>query len=338
MYNGWDKVSVIKNAVTFETDKGYEVKLSHLASLNTDKENLEAYISPGDEIYLNIINQSININNGKLTLTTIVYFVNTNEKNDTFINLNALLLNSNPRNYYFVPDQSTPDITPYTWQIKLYNTTLANNTQGFDLTTFEDMRMKLAETYNSQTITHAGYFLALLAIVATLLSRMDILLKDCKKIIKPIFSILVGLFFYSFYRLLYWSWLGSQVLVVTPAEALSVNQPSIVYGIQCFLLDFFSNKHWLGWFYQIDKMPFPLNYFLIVSNILLGIIVVYLTSYFINHDNLKNRVLIILIVTIVGILFCLFSIPYLIVLPILFYFVAFFYVIRLANKEKEVRG
>jgi hypothetical protein len=321
-YNGIDQVSIIKDAISFTTIKGYEIRLAYIAPVNNIKDYLLPYLEDGNNgtcVYLDIINQSLT--NKKATLTCVVYALNV-DKNNTYTNLNALLLCSNSSNYYFTPERSTPDVTPYTLEIIVSNNTLVNNTKGFDLSTFEDLRMSLANTYNSQTITHAGYFLAILAIFATLISRIDTLYLHLTKYTKAIFAFFAGSFLYSGYRLLYWSWLGSGVLNVTKAQALSMNEDTVIYSIQSYLLDYFKDEHWLRAFYAMDKEPPYI--LLLITCFIAGAIIVYNFSTFRTWKSKLGKIIISALlasVCVIVYLFLTFIIGYFILFAFMIFFV-----------------
>jgi hypothetical protein len=189
------------------------------------------------------------------------------------------------RNYRFLFDHNNPNITPYTWTTRIVNETLTNNTKGLDLSGFEALRMGLANTYNSQTITHAGYFLGFLAIFVTLVTKIEEIRKHCYRFVEPIiFGFITGLFLFSGYRMLFWSWMGSEVLTVTETQAISQGQNTLISGIQRYLLEYFKTNPLLGPIYQVDKW-FTLS--LLLVSIGFGILILLLIFY-LTSSNFKN--------------------------------------------------
>lgn len=200
--------------------------------------------------------------------------------------------------------------------------------------------MGLANSYNSQTITHAGYFIAFLAVFATLISRIDIVKKEFTRFVKPLFGVLFGLFLYAGYRMMFWSWLGSEVLTVTPTQAIEQGQTTLIYGIQFYLLESFKKIPLIGTIYQLDKL-FPFT--VIISSLILGIAIVIAFS-FLMGKGFKARLFTTLAVVIAGILFLLLSNSiYLIPLVISFYAISFVVLQehdsnkRIKELEEEVR-
>ena len=326
-YNVVEQISKIQDAVTFTIEDKYNVTLANLQTNNSrDTSALEKELV-SDRVYIHILNQTVD--KGSLDFLAVVYI----QENETYFkNLNRVLLDE--PNYSFLLDNGHREITPYTWQPFISNHSLINNSRGLDLSNFEDLRMSLADTYNSQTITHAGYFIALLAIVATLASKIDTIKKHFSRYTKFIFGVFIGLFFYSAYRLLYWSWLGSQVLVITEAEALSTWQSNAIYSIQNYLLGYFNTEHWLRGLYQLDKLsPLPL-FPLIVVCIFSGIAVVYGISCLLGRSH-KKKLLVILSTVILAVLVSFFNMVYLIPLIVAFYVVSFI-LIQDLDLEKRI--
>lgn len=216
-----------------------------------------------------------------------------------------------------------------------YSLAIAQNTPTNDteISKFEDLRLGLANSYNSQTITHAGYFIGFLAVFATLISRIDTLRNECSRFIKSIFGMLVGLFLYAGYRLLFWSWLGSEVLTVTPAQAIAQEQNTLIYGIQFYLLEEFKKIPLIGTVHQLNNL-FPL--ILIFLSLPLGIAIVYCFSYLMGK-GFKLRLLLTLVIVIAGLLLLiLFNSIYLIPVVISFYAISFV-TLQEVDLDKRIR-
>jgi hypothetical protein len=258
-YNAQDTVASIKDAVTFTTQTGYTLRLANLEALKPNNiAVLTSKIPPNTPIYFDILNQSIV--NGSLTFTSVVYI----NYNDThYENLNRFLLNQT-NNYAFAIDSNNIAITPYTWDYFLPKQTVTNNTVGLDLSSFENDRLALLNSYDSQTLTHAGFLvtvsLAFAALLITIPSSKDdnlekIFGKYKNWIILVSFLFLTTLLLYISYRMFFWSWMSSEVMVVTPQEAIAQGKDTLTAGMHWYLTNYFSTipKHFGSVLYLLDQ-------------------------------------------------------------------------------------
>jgi hypothetical protein len=99
---------------------------------------------------------------------------------------------------------------------------------------FEDLRIALMNNYNSQTITHAGYIIALTVGLLTIISRWNDLLTYfkqslCKEVLLLlVLSGILGLICYFSLRVKYWATLSDQVMLVRFND-LNINDENPTY-------------------------------------------------------------------------------------------------------------
>ena len=98
------------------------------------------------------------------------------------------------------------------------------------------------DTYSSQVISHAGYFIALAIGVASIFLNKAIFgffwkykLSFCAIII-----ILANVALFLVNRIVYWAWMESTVLTITYGHVSSFSQVTDVYGLQMELIKDFS--------------------------------------------------------------------------------------------------
>jgi len=101
--------------------------------------------------------------------------------------------------------------------------------------------------YNSQALTHAGYVLALIIGIFTLISSEKIwqfysLGRIQRWGFYVLLSSILGSIAYFLVKIWFWSSLGTAVLVVTMDNAKSTNSSTLIYGIQRFAMQGFSNS------------------------------------------------------------------------------------------------
>ena len=97
---------------------------------------------------------------------------------------------------------------------------------------FEKLRIALMENYNSQTLTHAGYIIALTVGFLSIISRWtDLWLIGnlasvilWRIILLFIISTIVLLICYLSLRIVYWATMSDQVRVVTENDAAQINE------------------------------------------------------------------------------------------------------------------
>lgn len=94
-------------------------------------------------------------------------------------------------------------------------------------------------SYNSQALTHAGFILALIIGLFTLVSSQTIwdFYRSGQFGKFVTFSIIgsdLGLCVYFFFKILYWYFLSNAVLSVTMANATSTNSTTLIYGMQIY--------------------------------------------------------------------------------------------------------
>jgi hypothetical protein len=239
-YNEVDYVKEITSPTTFLTQNNYVVKLANIEATANISENISRYLSPGTKVYLDILNQTME--NNKLILASIV-FVNYN--NSYYENINEALLKT--AYYHFVTNNGDMSVLPYDWNQFITNDSLANNVLRFDLSTFDNQRIALMNTYNNQTVTHAGYLIttivAILSLFITFLtqSKAKIFSEKHQLICFVAFTIVISLALFIIVRIFFWSWMTSEVLGVTPTQAINQNTTSLISGIQGHLTYYF--KH-----------------------------------------------------------------------------------------------
>lgn len=285
-FNAQDRVESIKDAVTFVTHEGYNVQLANIRTNNlSDFTILQKYLPYNKTIYFDILNQTISYN--KPTFTAVVYL----EYNDaSYVNLNKILMQE--PNYEFLFDGEA--ITPYTWNEFVPKETLTNNTNGLDLSSFEENRASLIDTYNSQTLAHAGYLvtvtLAIAALFVTIPSETKltkIFGKNSRPIVFLTFLSLITIFIFILYRLIFWSWMSSAVLGVTPQESLTHGTPTLASGIQEHLANYYKSNNWdalPNLFYFLSQ-----DYFFITSSLIVMPVIAFASLYFTNIVTMKTN-------------------------------------------------
>lgn len=109
--------------------------------------------------------------------------------------------------------------------------------------------------YNSQTLTHAGYVVALTLGIVTLFSRIDAIGEFFKSglinkgICYTIFSLLLALIIYSAFRIIFWAWMSHSILQVKKAEVESIGEVTDIWGIQACLHQKFIKYGYTMWSY-----------------------------------------------------------------------------------------
>lgn len=108
---------------------------------------------------------------------------------------------------------------------------------------FEQLRTALMNSYNSQTITHAGYAVAfLLGFFSLLASKRFGEFYDRRRITSYfVIGLILSLIVYSGLRLVFWSYISSDVLSVTKTDLQNVSGNTFIAKIQTFVLDRFRN-------------------------------------------------------------------------------------------------
>jgi hypothetical protein len=141
---------------------------------------------------------------------------------------------------------------------------------------FESLRIALMNTYNNQALTHAGYIIALVIALFTLVSSETI--KDYynqgkfkRFSVHFIFSSVTGFIIYFISKIVYWSWLGSETLTVTMENAASTQSITLVYGIQKVVMERFSGIPYL--FINFTYGTFGFNYWSFFFYLLLPIMI-----------------------------------------------------------------
>jgi hypothetical protein len=288
-YNAQGNVDRVKDAITFVTQDGYDVQLANVGTRNlSDVSILEDYLPYNQAIYFDILNQSISQN--KPTFTAVVYL---SYDDTSYVNLNKILMQKPKYEFLFDCD----DITPYTWNEFVPKEMLTNSTNGVvDLSSFEQNRASLIDTYNSQTLAHVGYIvtvtLAIVALFVTIPSNETkiarIFGKNSKLLITVTFFCLLTLFVFFLYRLIFWSWMTSAVLGVTPQESISRATPTLASGIQDYLTNNYKDHSWLALtnlFYYLDQ-----KYFFLFSSLLITPVILFASQCFVNLVTIKTKV------------------------------------------------
>jgi hypothetical protein len=296
-YTAVDKVNQIIDPVSFSTESGNIIRLSNIyATKSVDTGIISNFLKSGDTVYLDIRNQTMA--NNSVVLTSVVYFQYSNQ---TFENLNKALLNSPNNNYgFFINGDEKDSLTPYSWTLYVDNSSLANNAKGFDFSNIDQLKISLLNNYNSQTLYHVGYLVSSsLAIITLLLAvgreqgSREFIQKH-----KLVFSLFIGPFVgfcvFIFFRLLFWSWMNSAVLGVTPSDALNANSTTLFSGIQDHLTNSFKHAPvatFSSTLYYLDQdFPFitiiPLSAFLFLPiSILLGYFIT--LAFSINNFSIR---------------------------------------------------
>jgi hypothetical protein len=114
---------------------------------------------------------------------------------------------------------------------------------------FEQARVALMNSYNSQILTHAGYLIALTVGIMTLFSRIDVIMEFFNKgiinkvLCYSILSFSLSLIVYIALRLFYWTFMSSHVLDVTMDDLTTISCKTEIYGIQSYLLKKFMDAN-----------------------------------------------------------------------------------------------
>jgi hypothetical protein len=192
---------------------------------------------------------------------------------------------------------------------------------------FESLRTALINSYNSQTTNHAGYVIALIVGIFVLISSGDLikLFNNHKTWFLFALSLPISLIEYFGLKIVFWAWMSSEVLTVTEQQALNMNKPTIINGIQAYLIWYFTNnihgfnltkissvlygldqKVWFGSFFLLFILTFLFIYIFFgfwkeyhdkISKCLL--------NYAKNNTAIRNTVRIIVIIVIILILYLL---------------------------------
>jgi hypothetical protein len=113
---------------------------------------------------------------------------------------------------------------------------------------FEKLRIALMNHYNTQTLAHAGYIVALMVGIVTLFSRIDTFMDFSRIGIAAQFlcyavvSVLLSLIIYVAFRILFWAWMSTNVLAVTKELADKTKGLTEIYRIQEALKNTFNNE------------------------------------------------------------------------------------------------
>jgi hypothetical protein len=159
------------------------------------------------------------------------------------------------------------------------NSTIAElNNNNTDSSTFESLRSELKQSYDSQVTNHAGYFVTILIGISAVIVTRDFntLFKKHRLLLIFAVAFLLSSLAYFGYRLVYWSWMGTEVLLVTSPQATINNQTSI-FGIQNYLNGNFtaiskSDNYGLfyrtaSFFYNIDQQWFiPFSFLIVLAS------------------------------------------------------------------------
>lgn len=101
---------------------------------------------------------------------------------------------------------------------------------------YEDSRRALLNYYNSQTMTHGGYIIAMIVAFAALLSEHDKFFSSWRRRVMfyAIFSLLLGLGVSVAGRTLYWGFLANEVIFLPLNDLTGVGEPpsSLIGEIQ----------------------------------------------------------------------------------------------------------
>lgn len=105
-------------------------------------------------------------------------------------------------------------------------------------TVFDTLRIALMDKFSTQVISHVGLIIAVVIGIATIYSSKEArsFFSGHKKWLAVLTSFLLTLLIYLSLRLVYWSWMDSVILTVTPEQANSVNAATQIYGIQMYLV------------------------------------------------------------------------------------------------------
>jgi hypothetical protein len=110
------------------------------------------------------------------------------------------------------------------------------------------LRVALMQSYNSQTITHAGYIIALTVGLLTIISRWS----DLQTYFQPgtyrkitlllILSCVFGLILYFSFRVIFWATLSDQVMLITEnGVIISGSSPTYISALQNAALNRFES-------------------------------------------------------------------------------------------------
>jgi hypothetical protein len=103
---------------------------------------------------------------------------------------------------------------------------------------FDNLRIALMNTYNAQVTNHIGYIIALVIGFATLyLTTNDgSILKRNKWLSYIIIPLFCSLIAYLAFRIVFWAWMGYEVLEVTATQAATISNPTVISQIQKYLI------------------------------------------------------------------------------------------------------
>lgn len=285
-YTGFGNVERVKNAISFMVNDGYTIQLSNVNSSNlSDTSTLEKYLPHNTAVLFDILNIT-NTQYGQI-FTAVVYL---KHDDSSYLNLNKAILKESQ--YQFLFDNGS--ITPYTWNELVAKESLTNNINSVDLSRFEENRASLINTYNSQTLAHAGYMVTITITIAALFlklpspNKLETIFgkKNPNRVVFFTFLFLTALFVFFLYRLIFWSWMSSAVLGVTPQEAIDQGTPTLASGIQ----DHLTNLYKEGYLKTIPNLFYLINnYFFLSSTLVILPILAFVSQYFTNLITIKTR-------------------------------------------------
>lgn len=141
---------------------------------------------------------------------------------------------------------------------------------------FEDLRIALMNNYNTEALTHAGYIVALIIGVCALFASDAFigLYTSRNKVRLGVFYVILSsslsLIGYFAIRLLFWSWLGSEVLIITPNIANATQMPTWISAIHYSTMQRFVELNDLGFIATTDGLT--------IGGILLILIISFIIS------------------------------------------------------------
>jgi hypothetical protein len=99
-------------------------------------------------------------------------------------------------------------------------------------------------SYSSQTTNHVGYVVTLTIGIFVLISNKDIrdLFKKHRVWFYSALSLPISFIEYFASRIVFWAWMSNMVLKVTENQALSKQESTVIFGIQTYLTDIFTNN------------------------------------------------------------------------------------------------
>jgi hypothetical protein len=238
---------------TFTLTSGAIVRLADIIPPQVGTQGYNEAISflKNQKVYLDI--DSRNETSATDVLFSVVY-VSYNQSH--YANVNELFV----ENYNAVIKNNNNDFNPYSWtNITSKNIAIDGTT---DLATYENLRIALMNTYNSEVTSHLGYIVTLTIAIAT----ATIVLKAYKKLFVASLAFFSSAIIFFVYRIIFWAWMGSEVLTITQGEVYLYGQSTDIYGLQVLLRDKFISfspdpQYWIhditSFFYMIDKNIFP---------------------------------------------------------------------------------